>query len=80
MVRGGWSVGTKRRMVKRVDALEAKAMIDDGATLVDVLPSSVYSEEHLPGAQSLPLDTFQPADAARFDKTAPLLVYCFDQH
>lgn len=67
-------------MVKRVDALEAKAMIDDGVALVDVLPASVYQEEHLPGARSLALDTFQPSDADSFDRAAPLLVYCFDQH
>ncbi len=67
-------------MVTRVDALEAKAMIDDGVALVDVLPASVYQEEHLPGARSLPLDTFQPSDADSLDRAAPLLVYCFDQH
>ncbi len=67
-------------MVKRVDALEAKAMIDDGVALVDVLPAAVYQEEHLPGARSLPLDTFQPSDADSFDRADPLLVYCFDQH
>lgn len=67
-------------MVKRVDALEAKAMIEAGVAVVDVLPAAVFQEEHLPGAQSLPLDTFQTSDAAQLDRAAPLLVYCFDQH
>jgi len=67
-------------MVERVDATTAKAMIESGVTVIDVLPASVYREEHLPDARSVPLDTFQPSDASQFDRTAPLLVYCFDQH
>lgn len=66
--------------MKRVDALEAKTMIDDGVTTFDVLPASVFTQEHLPGARSLPLDTFEPSQVESFDKAAPLLVYCFDQH
>ncbi|CAN5701869.1 MAG: rhodanese-like domain-containing protein [Ilumatobacteraceae bacterium] len=66
--------------MKRVDALEAKAMIDDGVTTIDVLPASVFTQEHLPGARSLPLDTFEASQVESFDKAAPLLVYCFDQH
>jgi len=73
-------VGSSSRMVNRVDAVAAKAMIDGGVQLVDVLPASVYKEEHLPGARSVPLDTLAPSDVEPFDKQAPLLVYCFDQH
>ena len=55
-------------------------MIDAGVAVVDVLPASVFQEEHLPGAGSLPLETFQPSDATPLDREAPLLVDCFDQH
>lgn len=66
--------------MKRVDALEAKALIDGGITLVDVLPTSVYEQEHLPGARSIPLETLRPSEVEGLDRTAALLVYCFDQH
>jgi rhodanese-related sulfurtransferase len=64
----------------RVDALEARRLIDEGITVVDVLPASVYGQEHLPGARNVPLETFEPAQVADLDKHTPLLVYCFDQH
>ena len=66
--------------MERVDALEAKALIDAGITLVDVLPATVFEHEHLPGARSIPLETFRPPDVANLDRAAALLVYCFDQH
>ena len=73
-------MGTARHVVQRVDAVEARALIDAGVAVVDVLPASVFQEEHLPGAQNVPLETFQPDDVAPWDRAAGLLVYCFDQH
>jgi rhodanese-related sulfurtransferase len=67
-------------MTVRIDALEARQLVDDGIRAVDVLPSSVFEKEHLPGACSLPLETFEPSQVESWDRAAPLLVYCFDQH
>src|SRR5918994_6010261 len=67
-------------MTFRVDALEARQLVGDGVRAVDVLPSSVFEKEHLPGACSLPLETFEPGQVEAWDRAAPLLVYCFDQH
>jgi rhodanese-related sulfurtransferase len=67
-------------MVRRVDALEAQQLIADGVRLVDVLPAEIFHEEHLPGAVSVPLATFEPAQLDSYDRAASLLVYCFDQH
>ena len=67
-------------MTVRVDALEARQLVGDGVRAVDVLPSSVFEKEHLPGACSLPLETFEPGQVEAWDRAAPLLVYCFDQH
>ena len=67
-------------MSVRVDALEAARLIADGITVVDVLPATTFRQEHLPGAISVPLATFEPSQVASLDKTAALLVYCFDQH
>ena len=67
-------------MTVRVDALEARQLVSEGVRVADVLPRSVFEKEHLPGACSLPLETFEPAQVEAWDRAAPLLVYCFDQH
>jgi rhodanese-related sulfurtransferase/CBS domain-containing protein len=67
-------------MTVRVDALEARQLVGDGIRVVDVLPSSVFEKEHLPGARNLPLESFEPSQVEAWDRGAPLLVYCFDQH
>jgi rhodanese-related sulfurtransferase len=67
-------------MVVRVDALEAEQLIADGIHTIDVLPADVYEKVHLPGATSMPLAEFEPSQVASYDPSAPLLVYCFDQH
>jgi rhodanese-related sulfurtransferase len=67
-------------MIARVDALEAQQLIADGVRTLDVLPAAIYRQEHLPGAVSMPLETFEPAHVEGFERSQPLLVYCFDQH
>ena len=67
-------------MIERVDALEARQLVDGGVRILDVLPDSVYTQEHLPGATNMPLETFEPWQVDSFDRAEPLLVYCFDQH
>lgn len=68
-------------MAKRIDALQARELLEHGVQLVDVLPRSIYDEEHLPGAISLPLERLdrRAADAA-LDPERAIIVYCFDQH
>ena len=67
-------------MVARVDAVQAERLIAEGTRILDVLPADVYRKVHLPGATSLPLETFEPSQVESYDKSEPLLVYCFDQH
>jgi rhodanese-related sulfurtransferase len=65
----------------RIDAPEAREAAVRGAVLVDVLPRSIFDQEHLPGAVSLPLETFDPESARRIlDPQQAIVVYCFDQH
>jgi rhodanese-related sulfurtransferase len=66
--------------IVRVDAFDAKRLIDAGITVLDALPTSIWREERLPGARSMPLETFEPSSVADLDRTTDLLVYCFDQH
>jgi rhodanese-related sulfurtransferase len=76
----GGDPGTRSGMVVRVDAVQAERLIADGIRTLDVLPGDVYRKVHLPGATSLPLERFDPSQVEAYDRTAPLLVYCFDQH
>jgi rhodanese-related sulfurtransferase len=64
----------------RVDIDRMLELVEAGAELVDVLPSAMYAEVHLPGARSLPLATLTRADLAEYDLGHPVVLYCFDQH
>jgi rhodanese-related sulfurtransferase len=72
--------GTGQDMVARVDAVQAERLIAEGIRTIDVLPVEVFRKVHLPGAKSLPLEMFEPSQVDSYEKSAPLLVYCFDQH
>jgi len=65
---------------KRVDAQRAQRLLRRRVQVVDVLPSSVFAEEHLPGAINVPLETLDETRVEDLDRDRPLLVYCFDQH
>jgi rhodanese-related sulfurtransferase len=67
-------------MPARVDAPAAHQLIERGVQLVDVLPASIFDQEHLPTAQSIPLETMTVDAVAGLDRSRPVLVYCFDQH
>ncbi len=64
----------------RIDALGATQLLDQGAQFVDVLPASIFVQEHLPGAVSVPLETLTSASVDVLDRSKPVVVYCFDQH
>jgi rhodanese-related sulfurtransferase len=49
---------------------------EEGAQLVDVLPREEYEEEHLPGAINIPLKELDRETIARFNRDAPVIVYC----
>jgi len=67
-------------MSKRVDAQRAERLLRRRVQLVDVLPSSVYAEEHLPGAINVPLETLDDTSVEDLDRDRAVLIYCFDQH
>jgi rhodanese-related sulfurtransferase len=67
-------------VTERIDAPRARRMLRRHAQLADVLPASIYAQEHLPGARSLPLEELDRTAAEQFDRAKPLVVYCFDQH
>ena len=65
-------------MSARIEIQELKALIDDGAQLVEVLPKKEYDEEHLPGALSIPLKELDAETTAALEKGNPVVVYCWD--
>jgi len=64
----------------RIDAAGATQLLAQGVRFVDVLPASIFVQEHLPGAVSLPLETLTSTSVEVLDRSEPVVVYCFDQH
>jgi rhodanese-related sulfurtransferase len=61
-----------------IGAQEAGRLVSEGATLVDVLPSEEYEEEHLAGAVSIPLKALDRAAVQDLERGRPVIVYCWD--
>ena len=65
-------------MPERIEADRVRQLAAEGAQLVEVLPADEYSEEHLPGAISIPLKALDAATTAALDRGEPVVVYCWD--
>jgi rhodanese-related sulfurtransferase len=61
--------------VKDVDGAELAALIDQGVRVIDVRTGGEYATAHIPGAESVPLNTLQSA-ASTWDRQEPIAVYC----
>jgi rhodanese-related sulfurtransferase len=57
---------------------EVRALLEEGAQLVDVLPREEYEDEHLPGAINIPLKELDRGTTAKLRRDAPVIVYCHD--
>jgi rhodanese-related sulfurtransferase len=67
-------------MVKRIDVDRAIRLVRRGAQLIDVLPASIFEQEHLPAATNLPLESLDREIFDRIDASRAIVLYCFDQH
>jgi rhodanese-related sulfurtransferase len=65
-------------MPTQIEVDQLQQLLADGAQLVEVLPDAEYQDEHLPGAQNIPLKQLDSSTTAQLDKAAPLVVYCWD--
>jgi len=66
--------------VKEVDTAQAKAMIDNGALVIDVRGDEQFAHRHIPGAILVPVEQLEkgiPAELAK-EKARNVLVYCGD--
>lgn len=59
---------------EHVDGKAAKALVKDGARLVDVRTPQEYADKHVDGAENVPVDTISTADVGPKDKA--VVVYC----
>jgi rhodanese-related sulfurtransferase len=64
--------------VTRIDLPALRELLDKGGQLVEVLPEHEYTDEHLPGAISIPLKRLDAETARVLDRERPMIVYCWD--
>jgi len=65
-------------MPREIDRDEVQRLVAAGAQLVEVLPSSEYDEDHLPGALNLPLSKVDAEVLSFLDQARAVVVYCWD--
>jgi len=65
-------------MPTQIDREGVRRLLDAGAQLVEVLPSSEYAEDHLPGAVNIPLREIDRRAGAELHRDRPIIVYCWD--
>ena len=57
---------------------DVQRMTAEGAVVIEVLPESEYTEEHIVGAVNIPLRKLDRQTTAHLAMDAPLIVYCYD--
>ncbi len=65
-------------MPTSVDRERVRELMDQGATVVEVLEEAQYRAAHLPGAIHIPAWELTSERAAELDKDRPVVLYCFD--
>lgn len=67
--------GSSAGAVVNVDTAKIQELQGQGVRVVDVRSPGEFEGGHIPGAESVPIDTFEQA-AASWDKTQPVILYC----
>jgi rhodanese-related sulfurtransferase len=60
----------------RVDGATAKALVKDGARLVDVRSPQEFAAGHVPGAVNIPYDEVERRAAEVGPPSTPVVLYC----
>lgn len=68
----------ERQVPSQIERNEVKKLMDEGAQVVEVLPSGQYESEHLPGAINIPLKQIDEQADEQLDRSRPVIVYCAD--
>jgi rhodanese-related sulfurtransferase len=61
-----------------IDRDQLQRLVDEGAQLVEVLPTEEYREEHLSGSINIPLRRIDAEAKGLLDPARPVIVYCWD--
>jgi rhodanese-related sulfurtransferase len=61
-----------------VDHRGVQRLLERGATLIDVLPTQEYENEHIAGAIHLSLREINRSSTHHLGKHDPVIVYCWD--
>ncbi len=64
----------------RIDVDRLLSLMDEGALLVDALPSNVFEQEHLPGAINIPHGKLIESRLAHYPPDTVFVVYCAGPH
>lgn len=70
----GWSV--MRTFLGKVAPEQARALVKDGAKLLDVRTHAEHASGHIPGSQNIPLDQLGSRITDLGDRARPVIVYC----
>ncbi len=57
-----------------INPTDARRLLDQGATLIDIREADEHAREKIPGAQNLPLSKLDEADLAAHQK--PIIFHC----
>jgi rhodanese-related sulfurtransferase len=57
---------------------ELQKRVEDGASLIEVLPAEEFARAHLPGAINIPLARLSEKTIASLDKKRTTIVHCYD--
>lgn len=58
---------------------EAQRLLsEEAALLIEALPREEYEEEHIAGAESIPLKKMTRGSVREIDRDRPVIVYCDD--
>ena len=65
-------------MPTSIDRHQVQRLCEKGAQLIEVLPSKIYEDEHLPGAINIPLKQLNRQAVANLRQGESVIVYCHD--
>ena len=65
-------------MPTTINRKQVQKLSEAGAQFIEVLPATVYEDEHLPGARNIPLPQLDKQALTEIQPERPVIVYCHD--
>ncbi|MGH9121071.1 MAG: rhodanese-like domain-containing protein, partial [Acidimicrobiales bacterium] len=67
-----------KRVFHSIGRQRIQELMEGGAQIIEVLEAEQFRRAHLPGAIHIPAWELTSARADQLERTAPVVVYCFD--